>query len=114
MLCVKRAEDIPRAITTLVENNATDRAFLEISLSDFLTLSNKGFPAWDKVYYLIEVSTIADVSLFLNRTTAIQRSRAFTLELNGYAKGKWSPSDITTVVHRLHAVNVRSLAATEE
>jgi glycerophosphoryl diester phosphodiesterase len=34
MLCVKRPQDIPRAISTIFENNATDRAFLEIKVGD--------------------------------------------------------------------------------
>jgi glycerophosphoryl diester phosphodiesterase len=36
MLCVKEQRDIARAITTIIENNATDRSFLE--LRSFLSL----------------------------------------------------------------------------
>jgi hypothetical protein len=32
MLCVKEPRDIARAITTIIENNATDRTFLELRL----------------------------------------------------------------------------------
>lgn len=32
MLCVKEDADLPRAISTLIEGNATQRAFLEVSL----------------------------------------------------------------------------------
>jgi hypothetical protein len=48
MLCVKRPEDIGRAISTLIENNATDRAFLEIKVGDMLANVMK-VPNWDKV-----------------------------------------------------------------
>lgn len=34
MLCVKESTDIARAITTIIEANATDRAFLEVHVSE--------------------------------------------------------------------------------
>lgn len=48
MLCVKRPQDIPRAISTLIENNATDRAFLEIKIGDLQRIKNAS--NWDKVW----------------------------------------------------------------
>lgn len=58
MLCVKRSQDIPRAITTLIENNATDRAFLEIGMNDFLQLAATSTPHWSEVYYLVGLPCI--------------------------------------------------------
>jgi hypothetical protein len=49
MLCVKRSQDIPRAITTLIENNAADRTFLEIGMSDFINLAASSTPHWSEV-----------------------------------------------------------------
>ena len=48
MLCVKRPEDIARAVSTLIENNATDRAFLEIRVGDVVNLVPQA-PGWEKV-----------------------------------------------------------------
>ena len=38
MLCVKESKDIAKAIQTLVTNNATDRAFLEVHVADMAKL----------------------------------------------------------------------------
>lgn len=55
MLCVKKEEDLPRAITTLLENNATHRAFLEIHVSGYLKLNNDSAPNWQIPYYAVLV-----------------------------------------------------------
>jgi glycerophosphoryl diester phosphodiesterase len=55
MLCVKENKDFPRAISTLIELNATQRAFLEIHINDFLNLESSNVPNWDKVYYVVEL-----------------------------------------------------------
>lgn len=54
MFCVKKSTDIPRAITTLIENNATHRAFLEVHVNDLLQLEINQVPHWDEVYYVAE------------------------------------------------------------
>jgi hypothetical protein len=55
MFCVKRSQDIPRAITSLIENNAAHRAFLEVHTDDFLNLELNQTPFWDQVYYVVEL-----------------------------------------------------------
>jgi hypothetical protein len=55
MLCVKKSDDIPRAITTLIENNAAHRAFLELDSSKVLQLEIDQVPHWDEVYYVAHV-----------------------------------------------------------
>ena len=71
MLCVKVATDIPRAISTLVENNATHRAFLEIHINDLLNLEATAVPDWQNVYYTVHVSNTAEIStyylIYINR-----------------------------------------------
>ena len=62
MLCVKVSSDIPRAISTLVENNATHRAYLEIHINDLLNLEVTAVPDWQNVYYTVHVSNAADIS----------------------------------------------------
>jgi hypothetical protein len=60
MFCVKKSEDIPRAITTLIENNAAHRAFLEVHVGDLLDLEAKNVPHWEEVYYLAEMRSKDD------------------------------------------------------
>jgi hypothetical protein len=55
MFCVKRSQDIPRAITSLLENNAEHRAFLEVHVGDYLALMMNNVPQWDEVYYVVEM-----------------------------------------------------------
>jgi hypothetical protein len=47
MLCVKEPRDIARAITTIIENNATDRTFLELRLGNLQSVIN--LPFFDQV-----------------------------------------------------------------
>lgn len=61
MLCVKESRDIPRAISTLIENNATHRAYLELGLSDLLNLESSSVANWAMVYYTVHVSNNDDV-----------------------------------------------------
>ncbi len=56
MFCVKENTDIARAISTLIENNAQDRAFLEIGVDEMFDIATAS-PGWEKVYFVIEVST---------------------------------------------------------
>ena len=62
MYCVKESTDIPRAISTLIENNAQDRAFLEIGVSEILEIAVAS-EDWDQVYYVIEVSHKDDLNM---------------------------------------------------
>jgi hypothetical protein len=53
---VKETSDIAQAITTLIQNNATHRAFLEISVSEMLdVVVGGGLEGWDSVYYVINM-----------------------------------------------------------
>lgn len=60
MFCVKETTDIPRAITTLIENEATHRAFLEISVTDIINTAAANTVGWADVYYIIEVHNVDD------------------------------------------------------
>lgn len=64
MYCVKESGDIPRAITTIIENGAQDRAFLEISVSEMLDIATAS-DGWDEVYYVIELKHHDDVSRYV-------------------------------------------------
>jgi hypothetical protein len=58
MFCVKESSDIPRAISTVIENNATHRAFLEIGVSEMLDLVEQDTEGWQEVYYIIEMGGV--------------------------------------------------------
>jgi hypothetical protein len=49
MFCVKEPRDIPRAISTVIENGAQDRTMLEIKVGDLLALNLTAAPGWDQV-----------------------------------------------------------------
>ena len=58
MFCVKETADIPRAITTLIENHAVNRAFLEISVNEILDIVANNSEGWEEVYYIINMGNI--------------------------------------------------------
>jgi hypothetical protein len=112
MLCVKRTSDIARAVSTLVESNATQRAFLEIGLGALLSIVPT-VPDWEQVYYLVEGDSMADIHSLVNTSTAL-RARAFAFEFNGHAKGQWSGVNLTLAFEMLHAAGIRAFVATTE
>ena len=77
MLCVKESRDIARAITTIIDSNATDRVFLELRLGNLQSVIN--LPLYDQVYYLAECNTADDISLVLKLPPAL-RARVFAVE----------------------------------
>ena len=77
MLCVKEPRDIARAITTIIENNATDRTFLELRLGNLQSVVN--LPEYDQVYYLAECNSADDIQLVLALPPSL-RARVFAVE----------------------------------
>lgn len=63
MFCVKEVFDIPRAISSLVENNATHRSFLEVSISNIQLQESNNTPDWDQVYYVVNMKSKNDFQL---------------------------------------------------
>ena len=61
MFCVKLSTDIPRAISSLIEYNATHRAFLEIHIEDYLQFEMQQMPSWEEVYYVVEMHSHNDL-----------------------------------------------------
>lgn len=112
MLCVKRDEDIPRAITTLAENNASSRAFLEVGLGSFLSISDPASasyaPGWDKTYFVIELSHTSDVDALLSAPESV-RSRAFLYEFNDWSH--WE-GDLAADIDKVKKAGYRTFAAT--
>lgn len=93
-LCVKENSDLPRAITTLIENNATHRAILEIGLSVFVDIYNNPskYPGWDQVYYVIELNTSQEVANLI-QFNEFMKKRGFLFEFNGSnVPTTWGPT----------------------
>lgn len=113
MLCVKESTDIARAISTLIEANATDRAFLEVHVSDLVSLVPT-LPGWERVslscgaltiarfalilaggpsgtqvWFLADASSPGDVNATLGGT-ALNRTWAFEWEPDFWASANWT------------------------
>jgi len=110
MLCVKRSEDIARAISTLIENGATDRAFLEVRVRDLPIVANVS--GWDKVYYLAEGGSAADIDKILSKDYAWLLPRIFTFEYDPSYQS-WG-IDIGKSIVRLHGKGIRTFTATSQ
>ena len=108
MFCIKKDSDIPRAISTLIENNASHRAFLEVGLGSFINTIKSEIPSWDQVYYIIEVSSSEDIQQLASLDTKVLE-RAILIEFQKY--WQWGDSlkkDIDTV----HYLGLRSVGVT--
>lgn len=99
MFCVKESHDLPRAISTLIENNATHRAFLEVHVDTFLQTVANNVPNWDEVYYVIEVASTADIDAMLASTDAVLK-RAFLFEFKDYKEWPNVETDMNRVKDR--------------
>jgi hypothetical protein len=113
MLCVKRNEDIPRAISSVIELNATDRVFLEIPVLALIkyVLGPKP-PGWEKVFYLAEAVEAADIQVVLSDAFTPLLPMCFMFEFNvGYTR--WG-LNITRVIESIHKRGMRTFTATTQ
>jgi hypothetical protein len=99
------------AISTLLENNAQDRAFLEIKVNDLLALNLSAAPGWDRVYYLAEGDSQPDLSTLLNKASPALLARVFMYEF-GPDWLTWQQDYPTIISTTLHPRGIRALAAT--
>jgi hypothetical protein len=113
MLCVKRAEDIARAISSVVELNATNRVFLEIHVDNLMehVLYAKP-PGWQQVFYVAGGSSVDDIKTVLSPTFTPLLPMTFMFEFYpGYHT--WGVN-LTETSTQLHARGMRTFAATTE
>lgn len=108
MFCVKEQRDIPRAMSTLVESNASHRALLEISVSLIIQAAATNTPHWDEVYYIAELSTPADVQLLSTQPQAVI-SRCLLLEFKDWEK--WGPT-LSSDLALVHKMGLRAVGVT--
>jgi len=116
MFCVKRARDIAAAIAEVVALNATDRVFLEIRVPHIAVEVLQKRPAgWNRVHYVAEAGSTQDVETVLSDPSfsPIRGRSLFMLEFDPSWK-KWHGLDLANTTSRLHAVNVRTFAATSK
>jgi hypothetical protein len=110
MFCVKETHDIARAITTLIENNATHRAFLEISVSEMLdVVVAENLEGWESVYYVINMHTPEELNRILSSSSDILK-RTFLFEFNEWEK--WP--DLSENIALAKEAGIRTFAATKD
>jgi hypothetical protein len=67
----------------------------------------KNVPGWDKVYYLVECSSVRDINTILSPQYAWLLPRIFAAEFNdGWEK--WN-ANITQIIDMLHKRGVKAL-----
>ena len=100
MFCVKEERDIPTAISTVIQANATHRAFLELGMGPLVsTATSTQPPGWDSVYYIIIARTSADIAQLATLPPSVLK-RTFLIEFDDYTQFTTLSDDINTV-HRL-------------
>ena len=110
MFCVKEQRDIPRAISTLVENNATHRAFLELDIHLIVQAAEGKTPMWDQVFYIAEAGSPADVQLLAAQPAAIY-SRCILVEFHNWKT--WGPT-LSSDIALVHKVGLRAVGVTTD
>jgi hypothetical protein len=110
MFCVKEDSDIPRAITTLIENNATKRAFLEVGLGAMTSTFQNNVPHWDEVFYVIEIHNHADV-LSLLASDPKMLARTFLIEFCDF--GSWD-TNVQDDIKLVESAGLRTFAPTHD
>jgi glycerophosphoryl diester phosphodiesterase len=111
MLCVKRPQDIARAISSVVELNATGRVFLEIRVPDLLEFVLAAQPAgWNEVFYVAEGGSAADVRTVLSSAFTPLLPMAFMFEFDP-SYTSWG-INLTETVQQLHSRGMKTFTAT--
>lgn len=108
MFCVKESRDIARAISTLIENNATHRAWLEVGLDDLLNTAASNISNYLDVYYVVELRSSNDVDRALAASPELV-SRMFLMEFND--ESEW-PGDLSADIAKVNAAGLKAFAAT--
>jgi glycerophosphoryl diester phosphodiesterase len=112
MLCVKESSDLPRAISTLVENKAAHRTFLEVHLGDYLALETNNVPNWSDVYYVVQVNSADEIQTLLSASPALL-SRAILFEFHHWTE--WpTPETLKDDITTVQAQGRRTFAATKD
>lgn len=112
MLCVKESRDVSRAISTLIEYNATSRAFLELSIGEMFNIEAQNISGWDQIYYVVELSNSGDVSSALAASQQLL-SRMFLFEINAYYEDWPGPNDLAVDIQAIHSAGIKTFTASK-
>jgi len=112
MLCVKESSDVARAISTLIENNATSRAFLELSIGEMFNLEVQNIQGWDQIYYVVELSNSGDVASALAASSQLL-SRMFLFEINADYEDWPGPNDLSVDIQAIHTAGIKTFTASK-
>jgi glycerophosphoryl diester phosphodiesterase len=117
MFCVKESADIPRAISSLIENNATHRSFLEVGISNIQLQETNATPGWDQVYYVVNMKSKAELQTLFESSAAVQ-ARSFLVEFNEWEQWEGLEEDVASAKAKgfrtFAATRANSLTATVE
>ena len=111
MLCVKLDSDIPRAISTLIELNATQRAFLEVSLEALTAIRDQKLFGWDSVFYVINLGSFEEFNQFMSSPADLQ-VRCFLVELNNWED--WGNERVAEAVNSSLALGLKAFAKSRD
>ncbi|MCU1278295.1 MAG: hypothetical protein JWM53_1841, partial [bacterium] len=111
MLDVKVPADLPRAITTAIENDAQDDLFLEVHADDFLNIV-VGAPGWEQIHYLVWLTNgPADADAVL---AAGHLAQAFMYEMDPTYAGYDAAAMKTFIETKLHPAGVRAFSSSDK
>ncbi len=109
MLDVKVPGDLPRAISTGIENDAQDDLFLEVHQRDFLNIV-VGAPGWEQLHYLVWLDSpdSADAVIQSNH-----RAQAFMYEMNPTYPNYDATQMKLFIANKLHPAGIRAFSSTD-
>ena len=111
MLDVKVPGDLPRAISTAIENGAEDDLFLEVHAADFLNIV-VGVPGWEQIHYLVWLTNgPADADAVL---AAGHGAQAFMYEMDPTYPSTDATMMKTFIETRLHPAGVRAFSSSDK
>jgi glycerophosphoryl diester phosphodiesterase len=113
MFCVKESRDVPRAISTLLEANASHRAMLELGTGVLLSTVAANASGWDEVYYIVEVGSHDELSSFLAAAPVEVLRRVVVLEWPNDWEKEWADNaTLTADLAAVHAAGCKAVATT--
>jgi hypothetical protein len=111
MLDVKVPADLPRAISTAIENDAQDDLFLEVHADDFLSIV-VGAPGWEQIHYLVWLTNgPGDADAVM---AAGHRAQAFMYEMDPLPAGYDAAAMTSFITTRLHPAGVRAFSSSDK
>lgn len=109
MLDVKVASDLPRAITTAIENHAEDDLFLEVHVQDFLSIV-VGAPGWERIHYLVWLGSPDDADMVIKAN----HKQGFMFEMDPTYPAYDAAAMKTLIDTKIHPAGFRAFTSTDK